>query len=132
MVCCLFQHFQKIKNLEFRVVFNDTSTALYRKMINIIQDKIKPMIVSSMLDHDSLHGNASGKSIEVREVILLNQLISIKLFIQQKRHFRIRVHHIAYRFCSSFLFFWFTHYIYTTHTHHYTHSLILTNSLFHH
>merc|ERR1711970_547638 len=49
---------------EFRVVFNDTSTALYRKMITIIQDKIKPMVVSSMLDHDSLHGNTSGKSIE--------------------------------------------------------------------
>ena len=51
---------------EFRVVFNDTSTTLYRKMITIVQDKLKPMVVSSMLDHDSLHGNTSGKSIEVR------------------------------------------------------------------
>ena len=34
-------------------------------MITMIQDKIKPMVVSSMLDHDSLHGNTSGKSIEV-------------------------------------------------------------------
>ena len=34
-------------------------------MITMIQDKIKPMVVSSMLDHDSLHGSTSGKSIEV-------------------------------------------------------------------
>ena len=37
----------------------------YKKMVTMIQDKIKPMVVSSMLDHDSLHGNTSGKSIKV-------------------------------------------------------------------
>ena len=52
-------------NLEFRSVFCETSVTLYKKMITMIQDKIKPMVVSSMLDHDSLHGNTSGKSIEV-------------------------------------------------------------------
>ena len=51
--------------LEFRSVFCETSVTLYKKMITMIQDKIKPMVVSSMLDHDSLHGNTSGKSIEV-------------------------------------------------------------------
>ena len=40
-------------------------------MITMIQDKIKPMVVSSMLDHDSLHGNTSGKSIEVSFTIFL-------------------------------------------------------------
>ena len=56
---------------EFRSVFCETSVTLYKKMITMIQDKIKPMVVSSMLDHDSLHGNTSGKSIEVSFTIFL-------------------------------------------------------------
>ena len=42
-------------------------------MITIIQDKLKPMVVSSMLDHDSLHGNTQGKSIEVNDRKVMNQ-----------------------------------------------------------
>jgi myosin-5 len=65
---------------EFRSVFSETSITLYKKMITMIQDKIKPMVVSSMLDHDSLHGNTSGKSIEDLMRELGNNLDLIKEF----------------------------------------------------
>jgi hypothetical protein len=51
--------------LEFRGVFSDTAASLYKKTIINLQEKLKPIIVSAMLDHDSLQGTSSGKSIEV-------------------------------------------------------------------
>ena len=60
-------------------------------MITMIQDKIKPMVVSSMLDHDSLHGNTSGKSIEVSKLhktdILLHQFHIIDPFCPINGHY---------------------------------------------
>ena len=50
---------------EFRGVFQDTATTLYKKMMLLLQEKLKPIIVSAMLDHDSLQGTSAGKSIEV-------------------------------------------------------------------
>ena len=49
----------------------------YKKMITMIQDKIKPMVVSSMLDHDSLHGNTSGKSIKISSFYRIHQVYRV-------------------------------------------------------
>ena len=51
--------------LEFRGFFSETATSLYKNTISLLQEKLKPLVVSAMLDHDSLHGNDAGKSIEV-------------------------------------------------------------------
>ncbi|CAG5110772.1 Oidioi.mRNA.OKI2018_I69.chr2.g5138.t1.cds [Oikopleura dioica] len=49
---------------EFRGFFSETATTLYKNTISLLQEKLKPLVVSAMLDHDSLHGSDSGKSIE--------------------------------------------------------------------
>merc|ERR1719223_2249460 len=49
---------------EFRGFFSETATSLYKNTISLLQEKLKPLVVSAMLDHDSLHGNDAGKSIE--------------------------------------------------------------------
>jgi len=49
---------------EFRGFFSETATTLYKNTISLLQEKLKPLVVSAMLDHDSLHGNDAGKSIE--------------------------------------------------------------------
>lgn len=69
---------------EFRGVFSDTATTLYKKTISVLQEKLKPIIVSAMLDHDSLHGTSSGKSIEVSSLLTQSTRNTTNLFGLQR------------------------------------------------
>lgn len=83
----------KIFRLEFRGVFSDTAATLYKKTVTLLQEKLKPIIVSAMLDHDSLQGTTQGKSIEVKYQTythLINSGQPENFVAQNDRKFRLQ------------------------------------------
>ncbi|XP_041651873.1 unconventional myosin-Va-like [Cheilinus undulatus] len=74
---------------EYQQVFGDLAIQIYRQLIKCMEEVLQPLIVASMLEHETIHGVLASKptGLRKRSTTVQEDTITVDVLLQRLSHF---------------------------------------------